>query len=239
MSLEIKINYEDEALLAIEKPAGLHSAPKDTADTSPTALQQALDYCPLLAEVNGFHPWEPALLHRLDGGTSGLLLFAKSNLAFTKLRQQFSNLGTAKTYLALTQPQSPDSRLPAEYTSYFMRCGPGGSMVKAVQKYGNQSHGRKCTTDLYSTTFKNCQRFGAFTQVEVIIHRGFRHQIRVHLATNGFPIIGDDLYNRQIPPSWTNRLYLHALALDFTHPLSGRPLHLTTAAPWDIGSLGI
>ena len=233
----LAIIYEDKDLLALEKPAGIHSAQNAAPSSETTLLDMALTERPELRQVAGWHPWEPAILHRLDFATSGLLLLAKNNAAFAAMRELLAAEKVTKTYLAITAGPASCAKLPPYIESYFMRAGRGGSRVKAVYTPKNRSHGRKCSGELYKSSFALRQQAGDFYEIAITIRRGFRHQIRAHLAEAGYPIVGDEIYNNMAAPKWSSRLYLHALALDFTQPGSGRQIHLETGLPWDFCGL--
>ncbi len=235
--MELSVIYEDNDLLALEKPPGIHSAPNATPSSEATMLDMILEMRPELGRVAGWHPWEPAILHRLDFATSGLLLLAKSNESFAAMREILAAEAVAKTYLAITDKAATAAKLPPYIASYFMRAGKGGSRVKVVYSPKNQSHGRKCSGEIYKSDFALRQKEKEFCEVEVVIRRGFRHQIRAHLAEAGYPIVGDEIYNTNVKPKWAGRLYLHALALDFVNPLSGKKLYLTTKIPWNFAEL--
>ncbi len=235
--MKLSVVYEDSHLLALDKPAGLHSAPNAQKGAAPTMLDYVLKEHPALREVAGWHPWEPAILHRLDFATSGLLLFAKTNDAFRAMCELLGAEKVQKSYLAITERESEEDHLPPQIVSYFRPAGPKGAKVKVLYECQDGAHGHKCTLERYKSTFSLRQNKGPFNEVTIVIRRGFRHQIRAHLASCGYPIVGDELYNPLAAPSWANRLYLHAFALDFTHPFTGAPLHLETAAPWSFHRL--
>ena len=180
------------------------------------------------------------LVHRLDRETSGILLVAKKRSALTGLQDQFRSRETGKTYLALVQGQWPaNKKVLDQPLAKFHLPGKNGQeegerRVKVVAK--DDPDGMKSVT-----LVKIAQRMAQFTLLQVTIKTGRTHQIRVHLASAGFPIAGDDKYgnfeaNRSLQKQGLKRMFLHAWQLQFAHPSSGEAISLESALPADLTS---
>jgi 23S rRNA pseudouridine955/2504/2580 synthase len=178
------------------------------------------------------------LVHRLDRETSGILLVAKKRSALTALQDQFRHRETGKTYLALVLGDWPARKkvIDAPLHKYLVasgRDGAGERRVKAVTQ--DDPDGMRAVT-----LVKVAQRLAGFTLLEVTIKTGRTHQIRVHLASQGHPIAGDDKYgdfelNRLLQKNrgdaGLKRMFLHAWRLQFDHPSSGERVALLAELP--------
>jgi len=209
------ILYEDEHLIAVDKPSGV--AAHGGSGVSHGVIERVRSARPQQAFLE--------LAHRLDRETSGILLLAKSRRALLGLHEQLREGAMEKRYLVLVagdwRDQRRHVRLPL--TKYVNR---GGERRVAVDPDGAASH----------TIFTLRERRGPFALLEAELKTGRTHQIRVHLSHLGFPIVGDDKYgdfelNRRVArgefgPRF-GRMFLHAFAAHFTHPVSGAKLELT------------
>ena len=201
----LDVLYEDEHLIAIDKPAGLLSvsSERQRKRTALALLRDALS-----------RPGRPARLwpvHRLDRETSGVLLFARSREVCEQVRAGWSE--AAKTYLAVVEghPGPAEGAIDQplwEDRALYVRAGRGPGAKDARTRYRRLATGR------------------GRALLEVELDTGRRHQIRVHLAWLGHPVVGDERYGRGGP-----RLGLHALRLEVPHPRSGRRLVLEAPAP--------
>jgi 23S rRNA (cytosine1962-C5)-methyltransferase len=194
------ILYEDDHLLAVNKPAGW-----STHAPAPYAGEGVYDWLrhrePRWAKL--------ALIHRLDKETSGVLVFAKSPLANSSLTEQFSQRAVRKRYLLLTDRDVPFESLAAR--SWLVRLG---------NKYA--SRGAASGGAPAETVFRRLGATGSFTQVAAEPLTGRTHQIRVQAAEHGFPVLGDALYGGSPAP----RVCLHASELTFRHPATGTVVSL-------------
>jgi 23S rRNA pseudouridine955/2504/2580 synthase len=215
------ILYEDEHLIVVDKPAGL-------AAHGGSGIAFGL-----IERVRAARPNQPflELAHRLDRETSGLLLLAKSRRALVGLHEQLREGRVDKRYLALVKGDWVNDRqhVKAALTKYLTR---DGERRVAVHDEGMPSH----------TIFNLRERFGRFSLLEAELKTGRTHQIRVHLAHLGFPIVGDDKYgdfelNRQVARgdfgARLPRMFLHACATRFAHPVGGAPMILEAPLPRD------
>ncbi len=219
--LEVAILYEDAAIVALDKPAGIPSHALDPADTVSVANFLLARY-PETAQV-GRTPLEPGVVHRLDTGTSGVLLVARTPAAYTELRRQFAERRIRKEYRALVHGavlEPGEVRAPLAHDRHNRRkmrvVSPASDGWAAI------------------TRFRPIERSGAFTLLAVEIPTGVTHQIRVHLASIGFPVVGDRLYGPTPTGSTPGRQLLHAYRIEFTHPSDRRPMVVSSRLPPDV-----
>jgi 23S rRNA pseudouridine955/2504/2580 synthase len=173
------------------------------------------------------------LVHRLDRETSGILLLAKKRSALRQLQDQFRERETGKTYLALVLGQWPANRKVLDKSLHKYLLPDGERRVRVVAKDDPDAMAAL-------TLVKVKHRGDGFTLLEVTIRTGRTHQIRVHLASEGFPIAGDDKYGdfelnkallRAPGGASLKRMFLHAWRLEFTHPVSGERQTLLADLP--------
>lgn len=213
----LAICYEDEYLLVVNKPAGVASIP-DAAKGNDSMANRVKAY---LIKTHA----ESAAIHvvtRLDRDTSGLMLFAKSGFVHSLLDRQLHTDDLSKTYLAVVQGGAG----LAEHGWLVLKIGRSQDfyMKRQVTLTG------KTSVTEYETLAANPD--AALVQVQ--LHTGRTHQIRVHFAAIGHPLFGDDLYGG--PPGMA-RQALHCAALTFWHPIAKKRLELTAALPPDMLSL--
>jgi 23S rRNA pseudouridine955/2504/2580 synthase len=220
---EFPVLMEDEAMMAIDKPAGV--AVHGGSGVSFGVIEQLRRARPASTNLE--------LVHRLDRETSGVLLVAKKRSALKHLQDQFRDRETGKTYMALVLGLWPSNKkvidLPLMKYTVDTGVGEGERRVKVV--------GKDDTNGMRSITLVRVARtVGPFTLLEVTIKTGRTHQIRVHLASQGHPIAGDDKYgefekNKQLQKMGLKRMFLHAWQLKFQHPQSGRLVSLQAPLP--------
>ncbi len=229
------ILFEDEHFLAIDKPAGV--AVHGGSGVSFGVIEQLRRARPEAKYLE--------LVHRLDRETSGILLIAKRRSALVHLQEQFKNRETGKTYLALVQGAWPASKkvIDQPLHKFLVNGGEddGERRVKVVGK--NDPNGMRSIT-LVKIAKPLSVKFAtgevkAFTLLEVTIKTGRTHQIRVHLASNGHPIVGDDKYgdfelNKQLAKQNFKRMFLHAWRLVVTHPAAQTEMNLESRLPDDL-----
>jgi 23S rRNA pseudouridine1911/1915/1917 synthase len=232
--IPLSIVYEDEHLLVVDKPAGMVVHPA-AGHSSGTLVHALLHHCRDLSGIGGV--LRPGIVHRLDRDTSGLLLVAKTDEAHRNLTEQFRNRRIAKTYLALVQGAPPvdagEIRLPV-----------GRHPTDRKRMSTRSPRGRDAVTH-----WRVRERFGAVTLLEVGLETGRTHQIRVHLGSQGYPVLGDAVYGRT---GWVKavadpetrsilrgvrRQALHAAGIAFHHPVDGTPLSFQSPLPEDLAEL--
>ena len=211
--MPIDVVYEDGDLLVVDKPAGLtvHPAP---GHPDRTLVNAVLALCNDIEAVPGSQ--RPGIVHRLDKDTSGLVIVAKNQAAHGHLAAQFKDRKVDKMYLALVhgRPTPPEAVIDA----------PIGRHPKHRKRMAIVTGGRAA-----STHYRVADRYDGYSLVEVRPTTGRTHQIRVHLASIGHPVVGDITYGRPHPE--VARQFLHALLLGFRLPSSGEPIKLTSALP--------
>jgi 23S rRNA pseudouridine955/2504/2580 synthase len=205
---------EDDHLLAIHKPAGV--AVHGGSGVSFGVIEQLRQARPQARLLE--------LVHRLDRETSGILLVAKKRSALKHLQDQFRERETGKTYLALVQGEWPTRLKVIDQPLHKYLLPEGERRVKVT--------GQDDPDGMRSITLvKVAQRLQGCTLLEVTIKTGRTHQIRVHLASQGHPIAGDDKYgnfdwNKALQKQGLKRMFLHAWRLQFNHPASGERVAL-------------
>ena len=224
---EFPILLEDDSLIALDKPAGV--AVHGGSGVSFGVIEQLRRARPQAKFLE--------LVHRLDRETSGILLVAKKRSALTHLQDQFRDRETGKTYLALVVGQWPANKKVLDKPLVkFLLPGKDGQdgerRVKVTTK--DDPEGMKSVT-----LVKIAKPGESFTLLEVTIKTGRTHQIRVHLASEGFPIAGDDKYgdfelNKTFQKQGLKRMFLHAWRLQFNHPATGQRIGLKADLPVDL-----
>ena len=222
----------------MDKPAGLHTAPLKPGEPE-TLLAWVTARYPEIAALPGRKSTEPGLLHRLDRGTSGIVIIARTAEAFARLRAEFSCGRVRKQYMALCASRKmiePGSRLCIE--SRFAPWGPGRRKVRVLMPAeAGKKTGREATKRLYETELEAVDVREHFVLMRASVVRGFRHQVRAHLAHLGLPIVGDPLYGVPAPAGAPDRMYLHAASIELAHPLSGAPLLIRSELPAEFEAL--
>jgi 23S rRNA pseudouridine1911/1915/1917 synthase len=217
--IALSVVHEDEHVLVLDKPAGMVVHP-GAGHSRGTLAAAVLAHAPGTAGVGG--PRRPGVVHRLDKDTSGLLVVAKTPLAYASLTTQLAARTVRRIYLAVVH-----GRVAAAQGVVDKPIGrdPRDRTRMAVQPAGR---GRRAVTHV-----RVLERFAEFTYVEARLETGRTHQIRVHLASLGHPVAGDTVYGRHRGslPVPLEGLALHAAALAFVHPLSGQPLEFAAALP--------
>jgi 23S rRNA pseudouridine955/2504/2580 synthase len=217
---EFTILLEDSHLLVIDKPAGV--AVHGGSGVSYGVIEQLRSSRPDAKFLE--------LVHRLDRDTSGILMLAKKRSALTNLHEQIREGSLDKRYFTLVKGDwtNPRQHIRLALHKYST---PDGERRVRVQSDGMVSH----------TIFNLVKKYGPYALLEAELKTGRTHQIRVHLASSGFPIVGDDKYgdfalNREMQRadgqrSAFKRMFLHAHQLTFVHPDSGRPVTLKAGLP--------
>ncbi|MBI2182517.1 MAG: RluA family pseudouridine synthase [Deltaproteobacteria bacterium] len=226
--LNVPIIYEDASLMVVDKPAGMATHGFSGQDTQ-TLANFLVVHHPDLSTV-GKSRWEPGLVHRLDRETSGLVLVAKTPAAFDSLRLQFRRREVKKTYWALvwgTTAAEGAIDFPIAHDSRDRR------RMRALKNSDRRREPVRHWRAL--TQFKKICGRGGLSLVEVEMATGVTHQIRVHLAAMGHPIVGDVLYGQAgLATFGLDRHFLHARALEFRHPKDGRRIKVEAELPKEL-----
>lgn len=215
--IPLDIIYEDEHLLVVNKPKGMvvHPAPGNYSGTLVNALMY---HCgDHLSGING--ELRPGIVHRIDKNTSGLLAVAKSDIAHAGLSEQIKDHSFTRRYLAICYGNIKEDERTVD------------------APIGRHKIDRKkmCVTQLNSkpavTHIKVLERYQGFTYIECRLETGRTHQIRVHLASIGHPIAGDDVYGPSKVITALGGQCLHAYQLGFIHPVTGEYIEFTADPP--------
>lgn len=218
---EMSIVYDDDDIVVVDKPPFLAAHPSLgwTGDTVVGALAGA----GYRISTSG-PPERQGIVHRLDVGTSGLMIVAKSEIAYSVMKRKFKDREIHKTYHAVVQghPDPSEGTIDAPIGRH-----PGSSWKFAVTADGRHS----------VTHYSTLEAYPGASLVEVELETGRTHQIRVHMAAHRHPLVGDELYGAD--PSLTARLgltrqWLHAIRLGFDHPTTGTRLELEAPYPNDL-----
>ncbi|MGD0610076.1 MAG: RluA family pseudouridine synthase [Anaerolineales bacterium] len=218
--IQLDIVFENDDLLVVNKPAGMvvHPSPGHARGT---LVQAALGHAPDIAGIGGEE--RPGIVHRLDKETSGLIVIAKNDQAHHALQDQFRNRSVEKIYLTLVDSNPPT---------------PAGRVETPIGR--NTSHrklmavvppdkGRQAVTE-----YRTLERFPAHTLLEVHPLTGRTHQIRVHMAFLGCPVVGDVVYGKKHPSVEIGRHFLHAARLKITLPGEEKPREFEARLPDDL-----
>lgn len=215
--LPLDVLYEDADVIAINKPAGMvvHTGAGQHSGTLVNALLHRFGK---LSTAGG--DLRPGIVHRLDRFTSGVILVARNDTAHRNLAGQFASREVEKIYLALVHGRVKNDQ--GSITTPIAR-----DPIRRIRMTARLATGRKA-----STSYQVLKRFDKFTFLEVKIGTGRTHQIRVHLASIGHPVVGDKLYGA--PASTLGRYFLHARQITFTSPSTGERIALSAPLPPDL-----
>lgn len=216
---EPEVIYEDKNFLAVNKPAGLlvHQARvsnfQPPISKEPTLVDWLLERHPEVGAVGDDPKTRPGIVHRLDKGTSGVMLVARNQKYFKYLKSLFQNHEIKKIYLALVFGKVE----PKEGTIKKSIGIKGGTLKRSIH---SQKMLKDAVTEYKMIKYISDERQRTsdkgFSLVEVRPQTGRTHQIRLHLASIGHPVVGDALYGPKRQPKFADRLMLHALSLEFS-----------------------
>ena len=223
--IPLDVIYEDEHIIIINKPPKMIVHP--AAGYKSGTLINALIYrCGKLASIGA--PLRPGIVHRLDKDTSGIIVIAKDDAAYLNLCKQFKERKVEKHYLALLYGTLKKDK--EEINT------PIGRAIADRKKMSTKTRkGKEAVTQ-----FEVIKRFKSATMVKIKIITGRTHQIRVHFAASGHPVLGDKIYGKKTDIKFAQRTInfsrqmLHAQSLKFKHPVDKRPLEFTAPIPKDI-----
>lgn len=215
-SIPLVVVYEDEDLLVIDKPAGLTVHPAQ-GHPSRTLVNAVLAHCPGLAMSN--ESIRPGIVHRLDKDTSGLIVVTKNEFAREHLVAQFKSRTVTKGYLVLVK-----GRLSPERGTIEAPIGrdPHNRRRMAIVEAGKEA----------STQYRVREYLDGYSLIEVTPVTGRTHQIRVHLAAIGYPVVGDPIYGVKSSP--LKRQFVHAFRLGFSLPSTKQYQEFSSPLPVDL-----
>lgn len=234
------IFQESQDYLVVFKPAGIPTVPLEAASSHGGTLLELIgkDF-PEITDIQGVRPWEGGVVHRLDTATSGLVLIARTQLAFAHLQTIQADGMFQKKYLAGSfggaamagfpkpAPFQKGDRLPVLISSRFRAYGPGRKAVRPIDEQSSRLLKVKGGTKLYQTLVHEA---GSNIHAENLflceLTEGFRHQVRCHLAWCGFPLVGDNLYGG----AEAAEMHLFAFSLRFPDVKSREMVEFQT--PW-------
>ncbi len=231
--IPLTIVFEDDDLIVVDKPAGLVVHPA-AGNLDGTLVNALLHHCAgRLSGING--TLRPGIVHRIDKDTSGLLVVAKSDAAHEGLARQFADHSIERTYLAVCvgQPRPAEGTVDA-------RVGRSDANRKKMAVLPDQSsRGKRAVTH-----YRSLRTLDGCTLIECRLETGRTHQVRVHLASIGHPLVGDPVYGRD-PKALRSllaglgfaRQALHAASLGFVHPVTGNRLAFAAPLPVDMQEL--
>lgn len=217
-NLPLNILYEDADIIVVDKARGMTVHPADTVRTG-TLVNALLFYCKDLSGINGVK--RPGIVHRLDKDTSGVMVVAKNDFAHVDLAAQIKNKTAVRTYLAIVHGVLNDN--------VGIINGAIGRDKVDRKKMAVTADGKRAITE-----FKVLERFKNFTYVECKLQTGRTHQIRVHMAEIGHPLVGDEKYTARKNPFAIEGQALHSHTLSLTHPTTSERMNFTAPLPNDM-----
>ena len=224
--LPLDIIYEDSEILVVNKAAGM-VVHVGAGVTSGTLVNALLSHIENLSSEGGEQ--RPGIVHRLDKMTSGLVIVAKNDAAHRRLSEMFKSREVHKTYVALVH-----GRMTADTGEVSKQVG------RDPRRRTRMKAGGIAARDAL-TKFRVLRRIGPFTLVEAMPQTGRTHQIRVHLASLGHPVVGDDTYGAPaklrfgtLEEATLSRTFLHAARLEFAHPITGAPMKFEAPLPAEL-----
>jgi len=249
--IPLDLIYEDDDLAVVNKPAGMmvHAGAGQSEDerSRGTLVNALLFRFKALSSTGG--DLRPGIVHRLDKDTSGLIVVAKNDRTHAALGEMFADRRIKKTYVALVQGA-------VERARGTINAGVGRDPVRRTRMTAQPNENARSAVSHYEVVRRIASRFGKFTLVRVRIETGRTHQIRVHMASIGHPVVGDTLYGgagqltdqvasqaaqskaarRKAEPERLKlgRNFLHAAKLEFTHPIMGKLLQLAAPLPEEL-----
>ncbi len=214
--IPIEVIYEDDDIIVVNKPKGLVVHPAN-GNPDGTLVNAIMAMCKeSLSGIGG--ELRPGIVHRLDKDTSGLLIVAKNDKAHIAMSEQIKDRKVKKIYIALVRGVIGEDEATIDM--------PIGRSTKDRKKMAVTKNGKQAITH-----FRVLKRYPKYTLLEIKIDTGRTHQIRVHMAEVGHPVIGDTVYSNGKNSFGVEGQMLHARSLEFAHPITGKTMHLIAELP--------
>ena len=214
--IPVEVVYEDNDIIVVNKPKGMVVHPAN-GNPDGTLVNAIMAMCKdSLSGIGG--ELRPGIVHRIDKDTSGLLIVAKNDKAHIEMSNQIKNHEVKKIYIALVRGIVGEDEATIDM--------PIGRSTKDRKKMAVVKNGKEAVTH-----FKVLKRYDKYTLLEVKIDTGRTHQIRVHMAEIGHPVVGDMVYSNGKNDFGVEGQMLHAKSLDFRHPITGKQMHLEAELP--------
>lgn len=215
-NIPLKIVYEDNDIIVVNKPKGMVVHPAN-GNPDGTLVNAVMALCKgSLSGIGG--EIRPGIVHRLDKDTSGLIIVAKNDLAHINMSKQIKDRQVKKIYISLVKGNISEDEATINM--------PIGRSTKDRKKMAVRKDGKEALTH-----FKVLKRYEKYTLLEIKIDTGRTHQIRVHMAEIGHPVVGDIVYSNGKNEFCIEGQMLHARSLDFKHPITGKQMHLEAELP--------
>ncbi len=215
-NIPVEVVYEDDDIIVVNKPKGMVVHPAN-GNPDGTLVNAIMAMCKAsLSGIGG--EIRPGIVHRLDKDTSGLLIVAKNDLAHINMSNQIKDRKVKKIYIALVKGNINENEATINM--------PIGRSTKDRKKMAVRKDGKEAITH-----FKVLKRYKNYTLLEVKIDTGRTHQIRVHMAEIGHPVVGDMVYSKGKNEFGVEGQMLHSKSLDFKHPITGKEMHLEARLP--------
>lgn len=214
--IPVPIIYEDNDIIVVNKPKGMVVHPAN-GNPDGTLVNAVLNICKgSLSGIGG--EIRPGIVHRLDKDTSGIIVIAKNDLAHVNMSKQIQDRKVIKKYIALVRGIISENEATIDM--------PIGRSNKDRKKMAVTKNGKQAITH-----FNVIKRFNNYTLLDIKIDTGRTHQIRVHLAEIGHPVIGDEVYSNGKNEFGIKGQMLHARSLEFNHPITNKKLYLEADIP--------